>query len=44
MLIHFPAELSHCNSLFRNDNYYVDLFTGEYCVQRHIFHEIKNIR
>ena len=44
MLIHFPAELSHCNSLFRSDNYYIDLFVGGFCVQHHISQEVKEIR
>ena len=46
MLIHFPAELSHCNFLFRSDNYYMGLFVGVggYCVQHHISQEVKEIR
>ena len=43
MLIHFPTELSHCNSLFRSDNYYMDLFVRGYYVQHHISQDVKEI-
>ena len=44
MVIHLPAELSHCNSLFKSDNYDMDLFVGGYCVQHNISQEVKEIR
>ena len=43
MLIHFTAELSHCNSLFRSNNYYMDLLYVNTVFNVIFFQEVNKI-